>query len=282
MSTTATSTSVFSKDNLVAWCIVPFDASKRGPRERAEMLKRLGVRSLAYDWRDEHLDTFDEELRELRAQDIRMSAFYWMAGWPESEEQARANPRGRDSLDFFERNQLKIDVWVTCKEDGAEGITDEEEKLDAVANRVSVMAGMMKKLGCRLSLYNHGGWGGMPRNMAAIARRLESLDVGIAYNFHHGHDHMDDMPGAFEAMLPYLSSVNLNGVTVGGPKILPVGQGKEDLRILRMIRDSGYAGPIGVLDHRPEIDAEESLSQNIEGLHGALRELGDEAALSTY
>ena len=32
---------IFSRDNLVAWCIVPFDASKRGPKERAEMLERL-------------------------------------------------------------------------------------------------------------------------------------------------------------------------------------------------------------------------------------------------
>ena len=33
---------IFAKDNLVAWCIVPFDAKKRGPSARAEMLGRLG------------------------------------------------------------------------------------------------------------------------------------------------------------------------------------------------------------------------------------------------
>ena len=47
--------SVFAKDNLLAWCIVPFDACKRGPKERAVMLQRLGIRALAYDWRDEHI-----------------------------------------------------------------------------------------------------------------------------------------------------------------------------------------------------------------------------------
>ena len=31
--------SVFSKQNLVAWCIVPFDAAKRGPVARAKMFK---------------------------------------------------------------------------------------------------------------------------------------------------------------------------------------------------------------------------------------------------
>ena len=32
------SKSIFQRDNLVAWCIVPFDAKKRSPEQRAEML----------------------------------------------------------------------------------------------------------------------------------------------------------------------------------------------------------------------------------------------------
>jgi hypothetical protein len=46
---------LFAKRNLVAWCIVPFDAKKRGPEERAQMLKNLGIRRLAYDYRAEHI-----------------------------------------------------------------------------------------------------------------------------------------------------------------------------------------------------------------------------------
>src|SRR4051812_50030863 len=42
---------IFARDNLVAWCIVPFDAKKRGPEERAAMLERLGIKHFAYDWR---------------------------------------------------------------------------------------------------------------------------------------------------------------------------------------------------------------------------------------
>src|SRR5262245_59245051 len=33
---------LFARENLVAWCIVPFDSKKRGPEERAAMLKKLG------------------------------------------------------------------------------------------------------------------------------------------------------------------------------------------------------------------------------------------------
>ena len=58
------------------WCVVPFDAKERGPKERADMLKRLGFKTLAYDWRDVHIPTFDEEVAELRKHGIRMSAFW--------------------------------------------------------------------------------------------------------------------------------------------------------------------------------------------------------------
>ena len=54
----------FARDNLVAWCIVPFDAAKRNPQQRAEMLARLGLSRVAYDWRDEHIPTFEEEILE--------------------------------------------------------------------------------------------------------------------------------------------------------------------------------------------------------------------------
>ena len=31
---------IYDNKNLVAWCIVPFDAKKRSPAERAEMIRR--------------------------------------------------------------------------------------------------------------------------------------------------------------------------------------------------------------------------------------------------
>ena len=60
----------FRPDNLVAWCVVPFDARHRTPAERADMLARLGFKRFAYDWRSEHLPTFDQEVRELKKRNI--------------------------------------------------------------------------------------------------------------------------------------------------------------------------------------------------------------------
>ena len=51
----------FATEKLVAWCIVPFDAKKRGPEERARMLKALGIARCAYDWRAEHVAQFEQD-----------------------------------------------------------------------------------------------------------------------------------------------------------------------------------------------------------------------------
>ena len=58
--------SLYNKNNLVAWCIVPFDANKRTPSQRAEMLDRLGITKVAYDWRDEHVKEFEQEILEYK------------------------------------------------------------------------------------------------------------------------------------------------------------------------------------------------------------------------
>ena len=95
--------------------------------------------------------------------------------------------------------------------------------------------------------------------MVEVVKRGEVDNVGIVYNFFHGHGQLDLMPDAFRAMGPYMMSINLNGVTPEAPRILPLGTGERDREILQMIADSGYDGPIGLIDHRLKIDAEVSL-----------------------
>jgi len=62
--------------NLVPWAIVPYDASKRTPLERAKMLKRLGFTKVAYDWRKEHVSSFEEEILAYKQQGLEYFAFW--------------------------------------------------------------------------------------------------------------------------------------------------------------------------------------------------------------
>jgi azurin len=79
-------------------------------------------------------------------------------------------------------------------------------------------------------------------------------------------------------MLPHLLCFNLNGMDVGGDakgrKILPIGAGTEDLKVLRQVRVSGYAGVIGILNHTME-DAEGRLLDNLDGLRHLVPQIDD-------
>ena len=100
--------SVFSKQNITPWCIVPFDAKQRNPEDRAKMLRDLGFNTLAYDWRDVNITEFDEEVIQLKKHGIRMTAFWWSGGLPKSEDELKTSERMNMQIDFLRRNSLKL------------------------------------------------------------------------------------------------------------------------------------------------------------------------------
>src|SRR5687768_658107 len=69
---------LWSHENLHAWCVVPFDANKRGPGARAQMLARLGFRGFAYDWRPEDVPSFEDEIEALERHGVGLLAWWWM------------------------------------------------------------------------------------------------------------------------------------------------------------------------------------------------------------
>jgi hypothetical protein len=251
---------LFAAENLVAWCIVPFDAKRRGPEERAAMLDRLGIRQLAYDWRAEHIPTFDAELDALKKHNIRLTAFWFPHG---------LNENARKILDLLQRHQVRTQLWVAGGGAATKSVEEQQARIKAEADCIRPIAVEAAKIGCTVELYNHGGWFGEPDNQIAIIEQLKLDNVGIVYNLHHGHTHLDQLPTLLKRMLPYLHAVNLNGMVKDGGrrgmKILPLGQGDLDLDLLKTIRQSGFRGPIGILNHT-SADAELRLQDNLDGL----------------
>ncbi|MCE5268587.1 MAG: TIM barrel protein [Planctomycetaceae bacterium] len=258
---------LFARENLVAWCIVPFDAKKRGPEERAAMLERLGIKRLAYDWRDEHVPTFDAELDALKRHGIELTAFW--APWS-------LDKNARIILDVLNRHHIRTQLWVMGSDVPPTTAAGQQKLIEANADRIRPLALEAAKIGCTVELYNHDGWFGEPENQIAIIKRLNLPNVGIVYNQHHGHQHLDRFPQLLTKMLPYLHALNLNGMRRGGG-VLPLGAGDLDLQLLRTIRDSGYRGLIGILNHA-DADAEARLSDNLKGLDWLLPQLDGHAA----
>jgi sugar phosphate isomerase/epimerase len=261
--------SLLARTNLVAWCIVPFDARQRGPDERAAMLERIGITQLAYDYRPEHIPTFDAELKALARHNIRLRA-WWFPGV--------LNDEARLILEVLERHRVhEVQLWVTGGGEPTQSAEEQRARIEAEAARIQPIAEAAEKLGGAVALYNHGGWFGEPENQIAIIETLRGgglTNVGIVYNQHHGHHHVHRFAELLAQMQPYLLAFNLNGMALHGDrlgkKILPLGQGELDLQLLTILRDSGWHGPVGILNHTNE-DAEARLLDNLDGLDWLIR-----------
>lgn len=266
------SNELFARKNLVAWCIVPFDSKKRGPEERAAMLEKLGFSRFAYDYRAEHIPTFDAEIEALKKHHVELTAWWFPTV---------LNNEAKSTLAIFKKHNVTPQLWVTG---GGEPTKSEQEQQKRVADeaaRIRPIAVAAGEVGCKVALYNHGGWFGEPENQIAVIQAINLPNVGIVYNMHHGHDHLDRFPELLQKMKPYLLALNLNGMVKNGDrqgqKILQLGQGDLELSLLKTIQSSGYKGLIGILGHTQD-DAEERLHDNLDGLDWLLPQLAGKPA----
>jgi|TARA_B100000475_G_scaffold51087_1_gene34979 sugar phosphate isomerase/epimerase len=247
----------FSTDKLIAWCIVPFDSQKRSPAQRVEMLKQLGIKRVAYDWRKENIPEFEEEIIQYKRNGIEFFAFW------SSHELA---------FKLFKKYRIHPQIWKTAH---SPRNGTQKSKINEAVKEILPLVKKTRELGCKLGLYNHGGWGGEPENLASVCKILHdqhnATHVGIVYNFHHGHNHINDFNKALKLMHPYLLCINLNGMNSNAnPKILPIGQGDHEIEMIKELKKINYDGPIGILDHRSDTDTKTALQLNITGLKNIL------------
>ena len=259
---------VFARENLVAWCIVPFDTKKRGPEERAEMLERLGIKRLAYDYRAEHIPTFDAELDALKKHGIELTAWWFPTV---------LNDEAKNILAVIARHGAHPQLWVMGGGGPVKSPEEQAQRVAQEAARIRPIAEAAAQLGCKVGLYNHGGWFGEPENQLAILAELGLPNVGLVYNFHHGHGEIDRFRELWPKMQPHLLALNVNGMVRDGDKIgrgtITIGTGTEEAWMLRVVRDSGWRGPVGIVGDRPQLDAEVAMRDNLAGLEKLRAEL---------
>jgi hypothetical protein len=302
---------LWAPENLVAWCIVPFDATGRSPEERAEMLARLGFKHFAYDWRLEHVPTFDAEIEALERHGVNLLG-WWFAHDAD-------DPDATATLELFERHNVHPQLWVVQSGRGypsseeewhewlPEGVfptdpaekekaffkafarfneadlpqtpAEQEQRVDREADRIEALVKLAAPFGCKVELYNHNGWFGIIENEIAIVERLHErgvTGVGIVYNFSHARDELHDdtanFPALWETLKPHVDVVNLAGTHLeDGTTLLP-GEGDSELEMMRTIQESGWVGPIGLIGESGG-DVEITLGNCIAGLDRLAAEL---------
>lgn len=252
---------VFQKNNLTAWCIVPFDNQHRNPEQRMEMLNELGFQQYVYDWRVEHLQSFETEIKEAQSHQIKMEGV-WL--WVDSKS-AKLSDDNLKIIDLVAKNKLKTTFWVGFNNNFFAGLSH-SDKVKHGADFLIYLQKEIAKTGGKIALYNHGDWFGEPENQIEIIKKSGLKDVGIVYSFHHGHHQINRFHSMLMNMLPYLVAINLNGMDISKSQILDLGAGKYEDEMLQMIAKSGFKGRIGLIGHRDQEDVAEVLKKNMEGL----------------
>lgn len=262
---------VLSQNNLLAWCIVPFDSKERGPKERIQMLKELNFKVYVYDWRSHHLASLEEEIKVAKANKIEMEGV-WMWIDDKSDKVGSLSPDNLKLLEILRKTGLKTKIWLGFNYNFFNGLSH-KEKVEKGANFVNYLDGLLKPLTCEIALYNHGDWFGEPENQIEIIEASLVEDISIVYSFHHGHQQVNRFHSMLQNMLPYLSAINLDGMDLEKGQILTLGEGKHEKEMIQMIIESGFEGRIGIIGHKDKEDVQEVLKANLDGLNKLKKEL---------
>ncbi len=228
------------------------------------MIKDLGFTKYAYDWRDRHLPETKPELILAQKNNIEiLSVWIWMN--PKRDSVHKLSPANEKMFKIVEELNLKTTFWVGLSESYFKK-TAQQESLELATNLINYVAKKADSINCKVALYNHKGWFGNPSNQIEIIKALPEYDLSLVYNFHHGHQNIDDFSEIALKIQPYLSAVNLNGMEKNGKKILPIGAGDHEKQMIDELKNVGFSGPWGILGHVGEKDVEIVLKNNIDGL----------------
>ena len=267
---TVEAATIGAEERLMAWAFLAFDTEERTPIERAQMLKRVGFTRCGYEGHPRYVGQLEDHIIAYRDLGIELVGIYMEI----REEDPLEQETIKGIINILQRQQYKTQFWLTVK-DALLETTPEEARVEKVCSLVGPIAKVVMPMGCKIAMYNHGGWTGNPKNQVDVVRKLgESYNpdsLGIVLNFHHAHPYIDQFSEFFAQVKPYLFVLNTNGmrvkqnekgIEIPDPKILPLGEGDHEMEMLRVVRESGYDGLIGVIDHTRGVDPEFNLKRN--------------------
>ena len=254
----------FRKKNLIPWSIVGFDVKERTPKERLKMLERLDFGRYAYGNRPKHIPTMQEEWELAKSKDIKIDAVWLYINL--NKDQPNALKLESEAVFVnLKKTGLKTQIWIGFQPTYFKSLNDEESLKQSVS-MIQYLSKRANDLGCKVALYNHGGWFGKPENQIRIIKSLPDENIGIIFNFHHAHDALENYSENIKKVFPYLWCVNLNGMKKEGPKIITIGEGDLEKNMIQQLLDLNYKGPFGILGHVKGGDPELILEANYRGL----------------
>jgi len=257
-----------------AFCHDTHDAKKRNAAQQAAMLKELGYDGCGHLW----LGGLAERLKTLDANGLKLFQVYMqvnVSGKPEAYDAAlsAALPllKGRGTM-----------LALLCG-GGRRSDASLDDKAVAVIGHIADLA---RPHGVKVVLYPHvGNWVEKMEDALRVVGKVDRPNVGVMFNLCHWQKLGDDklLRALLTAAMPHLLAVSISGTDATGDVrrgkgkwIQPLDSGSFDmLGFLKMLRELGYAGPVGLQCYGLGGDAREHLARSMAAWRKLRARLGE-------
>lgn len=251
---------VFAFNNALNKKEIPFT----GYKNQAAMLEKLGYNGI------EHKETsgiFDA-LKAFKKQGLTIYTDYLKIDIDSDEpylpEWKKVIPKLKNT---------GIILWVHIH---SEKYKPSDEAADEqVVSILQELADLAKPYGVRLAIYHHAAFlAEKAEDSYRLAVKTNRENVGSVFNLCHflKTDSEENIVKAIETTLPKLFAVSVSGANSGDTQkmnwdqlIQPLGEGTFDVyRVVEMLADRGFQGPIGVQCYNLKGEPEEYLKKSME------------------
>lgn len=247
---------------LYAFCMEIHDAKKRTLPEQATMLRQLGYDGVGYPlWLGED---FDRNLRTLDAVGVPVYVFYTYVKVKPGVDSFDA--RVPEAIGKLKGRPVTICVLLS-------GLPPADPQGEEKAIKTLRQLGdLAAAAGVRISIYHHtGDWSASLLHALDIAKKVNHPAVGVNFNLCHWLkvDGDKDYRPVLRDNASRIFAVTINGAKVGSTTwtdglIQPLDQGDFDnAELLRVLREVGYRGPIGLMCFGIAGDAQEHLARSL-------------------
>lgn len=250
---------------LFAFCMDTHDSRKRDLRQQAEMLKELGYAGAGHLW----LDGVEERLRTLEEAGLRLFQIYLRGDLSAAGAAPGYDPRLRKVLPLLRGKGVQLALLLQGRR------PRDPEGGPRARDLVREIADLAEEAGVEVVLYPHvNDWMERVEDALRVAAEADRPKVRIMFNLCHwmktGQEE-GELRGLLERALPRLGAVSLNGsdsmaeVKSGkGRWIQPLDSGSYDLHgFLKILKDLGYRGPMGLQCYGIRGDAREHLARSM-------------------
>jgi sugar phosphate isomerase/epimerase len=238
------------------------DESHKTAESQAGMLKELGYAGVGYWEREPNKGNagLGEMLTGLDKQGLKLFSVYWTIKLDEPNQ--KFMPAILSSIELL-RGRPTI-VWLAITSDAYPRSSPAGDQ--RAVEIITCIADAAHEQGNTVALYPHSDfWLERIDDAVRLAQKANRRNVGVTFNLYHWlrTDSPENMNSAIKRAMPYLFVATVNG-TIPSGSIETLDKGTFDVySFLKVIRQEGFTGPIGLQGYGIGGDVRDNLSRSI-------------------